>query len=384
VIQAAIWDAAGGRRLGGRRGLPALAVDPAEVSPCAIVDAACAQLGLEVAFLRRARPDLVELEHLGGDLPPGLAWQAAELTPLAADRVAWQRPGWLREAVRTADVALRAAGIRRTGRPAQMRHGGISAILRLPTDLGPLWLKAVPPVLAQEGPVIAWLATLAPHAVPALVARGDGWWIAAQLPDATGAQGEDFLEALVRLQLATAGRTRELTELGCPDRPLDRLPDEIGDVSDRPDLVSLEHAEALRARLPALRSLCREVAGLGLPATLVHGDLHAGNARWTRRGWLLLDWTDACVAHPFVDLALPLSQERPCLRAGRAAAYGAHWLAAASRPAVERALQTAAAVGAAHQVVSYRRIIDGVGRSVAPHTRRRATDWIVELIARLS
>jgi len=38
-----------------------------------------------------------------------------------------------------------------------------------------------------------------------------------------------------------------------------------------------------------------------LPSTLVHGDLHADNIARTGRGYVLFDWTDACVGHPFVD-----------------------------------------------------------------------------------
>ena len=41
----------------------------------------------------------------------------------------------------------------------------------------------------------------------------------------------------------------------------------------------------LRQLTPKLKELCRRLAGLGLPATLVHGDLHIGNV--ARRDGLL-------------------------------------------------------------------------------------------------
>jgi aminoglycoside phosphotransferase (APT) family kinase protein len=40
-----------------------------------------------------------------------------------------------------------------------------------------------------------------------------------------------------------------------------------------------------------------------LLASLVHGDLHLGNVAKGPGGPLIFDWTDACVAHPFLDLA---------------------------------------------------------------------------------
>src|SRR5690606_25437532 len=77
---------------------------------------------------------------------------------------------------------------------------------------------------------------------------------------------------------------------------------------------SLEPAE--RAALPLLekRSLKRRdaLAELGTTPLLAHGDLHLGNVIETESGELkLIDWTDAAMAWPGVDLLtlLPRSSE---------------------------------------------------------------------------
>jgi hypothetical protein len=57
-----------------------------------------------------------------------------------------------------------------------------------------------------------------------------------------------------------------------------------------------------------LRAGCHDrrlerLAGHAVPPSLVHGDLHLANVARGPRGCRFFDWTDACVAHPFLDLA---------------------------------------------------------------------------------
>ena len=61
--------------------------------------------------------------------------------------------------------------------------------------------------------------------------------------------------------------------------------------------------QRLRAGLSRFHDLCEEVASSPIPNTLVHGDFHAENIAMSDGGYLIFDWTDACIAHPFVDAA---------------------------------------------------------------------------------
>jgi hypothetical protein len=54
----------------------------------------------------------------------------------------------------------------------------------------------------------------------------------------------------------------------------------------------------LAALVDGLPARLAAVAGCGLPDTLLHGDLHPGNAR----GRVILDWGDSCLAHPAFDI----------------------------------------------------------------------------------
>ena len=67
--------------------------------------------------------------------------------------------------------------------------------------------------------------------------------------------------------------------------------------------LSADEEAALKAALPRILSCCEELAGYAVPPSIVHGDLHMGNVARGPAGYRFFDWTDACVAHPFFDLA---------------------------------------------------------------------------------
>jgi phosphotransferase family enzyme len=52
--------------------------------------------------------------------------------------------------------------------------------------------------------------------------------------------------------------------------------------------------------------LCAELAGFGLSETIEHDDFHDGQVFVCDGRYLLMDWGDACVAHPFFSLAVTL------------------------------------------------------------------------------
>lgn len=56
-----------------------------------------------------------------------------------------------------AEQRLADHGVARTGRAEQLRTWNLSAVRRIPTEKGPVWLKAVPDFFAPEGSVIDWI-----------------------------------------------------------------------------------------------------------------------------------------------------------------------------------------------------------------------------------
>jgi hypothetical protein len=222
-----------------------------------------------------------------------------------------------------------------------------------------------------------------------LVDRGC-WWLAEDFPPPAPDPSGDPLVSLAQIQLAAAARIGELRALGCPDRPLAALPTHVRKITERTDLLDPVDRERLISALPLLNARCAEADRLGLPLTIAHCDVSPENTRWTDDGWLLYDWTDACLTHPFVDLASPLSYEsEEGVAAVRASAYAAVWEERFPAAAVARALELSPVIGAAHQVANYARIIDAVEPDAADVASRRELVvflryWASRLLAALS
>ena len=62
----------------------------------------------------------------------------------------------------------------------------------------------------------------------------------------------------------------------------------------------------LREAIPRVAAMCAELAGYGIAETIQHDDLNDG-AVYARDGrYLILDWGDACVSHPFFSMSVTL------------------------------------------------------------------------------
>lgn len=365
TLRLVVWHRDGCRRLEDCGDFPVIRVR-AGVKGTApeFVAAAREQLRLDVAVVRCPRPDLLEVELLDADepLPGGLRWRDATMVPAAEERHPWQRPGWYGTMLPAIDAALGQAGRRRVGLPVQFRHTSLTAILRVSTDLEPVWIKVVPPIFDHEGVVVGWLSRLVPRQVPRVVGCGPQWWMSADFPpeDSATAPRGDFLQTLAQVQMQASSRLGELRKLGCAERPLSRLAHDVEAAAVHDGPLDRADRTKLAASLGQLDKLCREADALGLPGTLVHGDLNRENARWTRQGWFLYDWTDCCIGNPLVDLERSLCDENATTRAARALSFARAWQQWGLGADTSRALALAPALGAAHQVASYRWILDGI------------------------
>jgi hypothetical protein len=176
-------------------------------------------------------------------------------------RAAWARRGWLAVAEAWAGCALE-----------PHRMWPLSALLRGVLDDDPVFLKAVFPLFHHEPAITEALAREHPGAVPEVlrVDHERGWLLMRELHGefATESVPASFAPALLehaRIQRAWSRRTSELLALGAQDR-----------AQDWPNT--------------------------GLPVTLAHGDFHGANVVVDRGRATIFDWSDACVAHPLIDL----------------------------------------------------------------------------------
>ena len=249
------------------------------------------------------------LAQVTGPAPVGLSPVDVDLSPQPL-RAAYAEPGGPAASTGWAIAALATLGS--PGAVAvQRRSWNLSAIWRLDVAGAPVaWLKQVPAFFAHEAAVLSLVSGVSPGLVPPLLAAGEhGRMLLAHLPgeDGYGAGLADRAAIAAEfhpVQAHFAGRVDELLATGMPDRrptvellrgPAEAYRDEIDGLA--------ELLDGLPERLAAIEA-CR------LPATLVHGDLHPGNARIGAGDPVIMDWGDSSVGHPALDI-LRLTEDVP-------------------------------------------------------------------------
>jgi aminoglycoside phosphotransferase (APT) family kinase protein len=118
----------------------------------------------------------------------------------------------------------------------------------------------------------------------------------------------------------------------------------------------------------ASRSYAPELAGSPIPNTLVHGDFHAGNVAFKDGRHLIFDWTDLCIAHPFVDLSTFLSISGPpstdaAVRDRLRDRYLDGWSDLLPHDEAVELFERTQPIAAMHQAISYQAIIESLDPS---------------------
>ena len=288
-----------------------------------------------------------------------------------AERPAWARAGWLDTVRPWIESELGRLG-HTVVELEQVKHWSISSVLRVRTDGSDFYVK-VParlPLFVEEGTVTARLAERFPDYVPAPLAvePKHGWFMMSKFEEIFDWQAPlatrcDALRRFAGLQRRTAELTPELLGDGCLDRRLDVLETQIDPLLDDPEAVgrlASEELDELRRLAPTLRELCRRLAGFDLPPTLVHGDLHMLNVARVDAELVYFDWTDACIAHPFIDLLSLQWEKDESSRAALLDAYLDPWRDAESPARLREAVGLAAVVIPLHHAVSYQHIVAGL------------------------
>ena len=260
----------------------------------------------------------------------------------------------------------------------QVKHWSISSVLRVETDGSDVYFK-VParlPYFVEEATVTARLAERFPDHVPMPLAIEPeaGWLLLPQFDELFSwrAPPEVHREALRRfaaLQRRSSELVDELLADGCLDRRLDVLETQIDPLVNDPEAVARltsDEVKELRRLAPALKETCRRLAALGLPPTLVHGDLHMLNVARLDGMLVYFDWSDACIAHPFIDLLSLLSEHDEASRAALLEAYLEPWEGVVDAERLQEAVALAAVVIPLHHAVSYQHIVAGLEPDAKP------------------
>ena len=137
----------------------------------------------------------------------------------------------------------------------------------------------------------------------------------------------------------------------------------------------------LPRRAEQLREAINELAAIGVPETLLHGDLHPRNLAVRDGRVLAFDWTDAAVSHPFLDLVTFVGKRWPLSTDPRVRdAYLAEWQEYASPAELRRALSLAEQLGALHQTMTSMHLLDSVSGPSNESMFRGAVWWLRQVI----
>jgi hypothetical protein len=229
----------------------------------------------------------------------------------------WTDQLWLAEAHEWISGQLARLGARAVGVIDQPHIRLWSTVMRVPTDRGDMYFKANTPALQHEAALVTMLAARRPDCVPPLLAVDveRGW----MLMEDAGTRLRDIVERdrdlscwleilplYAGLQIEVADAADELLAAGVPDLRLATLPEKYEQLLD--ELVDLpsDDRQRLEGNVSRVREMCEELAGYALPETVQHDDFHDGQVFVRDGRYLLLDWGDACVSHPFFTLSVTL------------------------------------------------------------------------------
>jgi hypothetical protein len=308
-------------------------------------------------------------------------------TPPPELRPRWARRGWFDRASAWMVAAAAHAGRPLTGDPSPFFLRGISALLRAPTDGPDVFLKAVFPPFHAEPVLTRLLAERFPDAVPTVLAvePDEGWLLVEDIgstwvgdvpevdrPGALG-RGAAALVAIQRSLAPDGGSIRTLLDAGAPHRPLGDLATSVAAAIGPKGFGVGDALEPERARrvLDAVATAVARVEAVGLPESVVHGDFHSGNAALVDDRIVIIDWSDAAISSPAIDLVTWIAWSGDKRNEIDAAvdAWVEAWSAVVDGDALRGVVDDVLIVGAAYQIVSY----DGIRRNLEPATRYTMT-----------
>ena len=229
----------------------------------------------------------------------------------------WTDPLWLSEADGWIREQVARIGTRTVGATEQHHVQPWATVLRVPTENGDLYFKANETALRHEAALVTLLAARRPDCVPPLLAADldRGWMLMAdagtRLHEIVQRERDmscwlELMPLYAGVQIDMADATDEMVALGVPDLRLARLPTRYEQLlASLADLPS-DDRRRLDANVSRVREMCDELAGYGVPETIEHDDFHDGQVYVRDGRYLLLDWGDACVSHPFFTLAVTL------------------------------------------------------------------------------
>ena len=283
-------------------------------SPCAIVEMRAFLKAPFLDGLTAVDPDQINNESLLDN-----EREIIQLILAGGDagRGPFSRIGWIDEAQTWVHTVAREDGVTLTGETLQLGAGGAFCLIRLATSAGSgYWLKATGRPNEHEFYITTFLAKTSPEYVPRLIAAREDWnaWLMEEHGNSLIDSGSlaDFQQAvctIARLQTRFIGKSGALLDVCCGDHRDGTLHSRIDEL-----IAYLDEAMALQMstavpRLSSSRLKAIGVAldnaftlqqGLGIPDTIVHGDINLGSILYDGSRCVFTDWCEAKIGNPFL------------------------------------------------------------------------------------
>lgn len=314
----------------------------------------------------------------------------------------WLAPGWMDTATAWIDATLDGLGRPRTGPVEHVQHWALSTVLRVPTGSGACYFKAVPETLSTELAVIDTLgapdgaAASGPVRVPTVLARHaeHPWWLAEDFGGAPATESarsaETVLAGVAELQVSLAGGDRPPA---VAPQSLEQLADRAGELLREEELWAnpgrpsgpLSDQDRRATRLAwgdfalRLQDQCLDLADLGFPDTLTHGDLHVDNAVCRRQQVVVFDWSFAGWSHPVLDLGPWLHRAPEAAVPRQVQVFVQPWREVVGQVAASRAWRVGRPVAALREAAKFVDLAELVGPRYDFQMWPMAYRWISRL-----
>jgi hypothetical protein len=283
---------------------------------CAVVEVRTASWDFEHEGLSIARLDQIGKTSLTERQRFSLG---AILSNEDSARGAFSRIGWIEEAQQWIQSSVDDHKVIFNGEIRQLNGGGTFCLVRLGTQTGPAyWIKGVGEPNTHEFAVTNFLAKHCSEHLPPIVAMRTDWnaWVMEGFGDSLQSSDslDDFKHAaqeLSKLQSKLAGKSRELLALPCVDHRIAVLDAKVDEIVEYLDSVMRQQTSTkatpltparLREIGDALHDVCRALADLAIPDSLMHGDLSPGSILRSGPSCVFTDWCEAYVGNPFISI----------------------------------------------------------------------------------
>lgn len=318
-------------------------------------------------------------------------------------RAPWEIIGWHDAAHDWIRAQLTTLGFTATSSIVQQRVWGLSCTMKVAADKGDLYFKATPPFMAHEGRVMQAVAEECPRLLPPPLAVDSerGWLLMSDYGTnmlhecADISRWEEALSRFSQFQVKQVEHVQQWFSLNIPDRRLGRMVEMIDPLiascermlSRGPSGLSESEVTSLRSLSMPLKLMCARLAQFAVPHTLVHGDL-GGNILIKDSGYIFFDWTDACISHPFFEMATisaayfdeSVLKDNPDADIRLRDAYIEPWTAYRPIDVLIEAFEASRPLGALHQAMTYTWILTNISADARPELEGGLLHWVRQLL----